>query len=94
MTAAATPLALTLLGVAAWGLSLAVISARPELFLAVLPLVLTLASLAWRRACPAYSVSQEISDARLFEGAAQFDEIADAVRSAGAGTPTSSNPPE
>jgi putative hydrolase of the HAD superfamily len=33
-------------------------------------------------------------DARLFEGAAQFDEIADAVRGAGASTPTSSNPPE
>jgi uncharacterized protein (DUF58 family) len=68
MTGFVTPLALSLLGVAAWGLSLAVISARPELFVAVLPLVLTLASLARRRATPDYSVSQEISATRVFEG--------------------------
>ena len=81
MTAVVTPLALSLLGVAACALSLAVISARPELFVAALPLVLTLASLAWRRATPDYSVSHEISATRVFEGEGATVTVAVSARS-------------
>ena len=68
MTGGVTPLGLSLLTVAAWALSLAVISARPELFVAALPLSLTLATLARRRSIPDYSVTHRISADRLFEG--------------------------
>jgi len=43
MTGRVTPLGVSLLTVAAWAVSLAVLSARPELFVVALPLVLVLA---------------------------------------------------
>jgi uncharacterized protein (DUF58 family) len=63
-----TPLGLSLLTVAAWAVSLAVISARPELFVAALPLVLVLATAAARRAVPDYAVVHEVSAERVMEG--------------------------
>jgi uncharacterized protein (DUF58 family) len=68
MTGQLTPLALSLLTVAGWALSLAVLCARPELFVAALPLVLVLATLVRRPAAPACSVNHEVSAERVFEG--------------------------
>jgi uncharacterized protein (DUF58 family) len=68
MTGRVTPLGLSLLTVAAWAVSLAVISARPELFVAALPLVLVLAMAAARRAVPDYAVAHEVSAERVMEG--------------------------
>lgn len=68
MTGRVTPLGLSLLTVAAWALSLGVISARPELFVAALPLVLALGTLALRPAAPDYSLIHEVSADRVFEG--------------------------
>jgi uncharacterized protein (DUF58 family) len=63
-----TPLGLSLLVVSAWALALGVISARPELFVAALPLMLVVAALAARPAAPEYTLSHEISADRVFEG--------------------------
>jgi uncharacterized protein (DUF58 family) len=63
-----TPLALSMLAVAGWALSLAVLGARPELFVAALPLVLALATLGRRPPAPDYSVSYRASAERVFEG--------------------------
>jgi len=68
MTARLTPLGLSLLTVAAWALSFAVLSARAELFVAALPLVLALATLTLRRSAPDYSLIHEVSADRVFEG--------------------------
>ena len=68
MTWRVTPLALSLLTVSAWVLSLAVLTARPDLFVAVLPLALVLATLAVRPAPPDYAVTHRISSDRAFEG--------------------------
>ena len=68
MTWRVTPLTLSLLTVSAWVLSLAVLTARPDLFVAVLPLALVLATLAVRPAAPDYSVVHRISSDRVFEG--------------------------
>ncbi len=68
MTGRVTPLGVSLLTVAAWALSLAVISARPELFVAALPLVLVLAMAAARRTVPEYSVTYQLSADRVMEG--------------------------
>ena len=68
MTWRVTPLTLSLLTVAAWVLSLAVLTARPDLFVAVLPLALVLATLAVRPSAPDYSVTHRISGDRVFEG--------------------------
>jgi uncharacterized protein (DUF58 family) len=70
MTGRVTPLGLSLLTVAACAIALAVIFGRPELLVAALPLVLTLASLGRRRAAPDYSVVHRVSADRVFEGEA------------------------
>ena len=68
MTARPTPLALSMLSVAVWTLSLAVLSARTELFVAALPLVLGLAALARRPSAPDYALTHHVSPDRVFEG--------------------------
>jgi uncharacterized protein (DUF58 family) len=67
MTARVTPLGLALLTVAAWALSLGILSARPELLIAALPLALVVATLAVPRAEPGYALRCEISTDRAFE---------------------------
>jgi uncharacterized protein (DUF58 family) len=64
----ASPLGLSMLRVAAWGVSLAVLCGRPELFVAVLPIALVLALAALRRFAPAYTVMHEVSADRVMEG--------------------------
>jgi uncharacterized protein (DUF58 family) len=68
MTWRVTPLTRSLLTVLAWILSLAVLTARPDLFVAVLPLALVLATLAVRPSPPDYLVTHRISSDRVFEG--------------------------
>ncbi len=68
MTARLAPLGLSTLAVAGCALALAVVTGRPELFAAALPLLLVLATLARRPAAPALAISHEISRDRLFEG--------------------------
>ncbi|HEV8439570.1 MAG TPA: DUF58 domain-containing protein [Methylomirabilota bacterium] len=63
-----TPLTVSLLVVAGWAFSLGVLAARPELYLAALPLLLALATLARRVPLPGESITHEISRDRLFEG--------------------------
>ena len=70
MTARVTPLALSLLGVAAWAVSLGVLSGRPELLATALPILLLLATLARPASRPDYSIAHEISSDRAFEGGA------------------------
>jgi uncharacterized protein (DUF58 family) len=82
MTARVTPLGLSLLTVAAWALSLAVISARPELFVAALPLVLVLVMAALRRAVPDYSVVHHTSVDRVIEGESVTVTVTVTARSA------------
>jgi uncharacterized protein (DUF58 family) len=68
MNGRVTPLTVSLLTVTAWAVSLAVLSARPELVVAALPLVLVLATLIVRRGVPEYSVTLQRSIDRIFEG--------------------------
>ena len=68
MTGRVTPLGVSLLTVAAWAVSLAVLSARPELFVVALPLVLVLAMAALRRSAPDYAVVHHVSTDRVMEG--------------------------
>jgi uncharacterized protein (DUF58 family) len=68
MTGRLTPLVLSLLTVAAWTLSLGVLTARPELFVVALPCLIALATLAARPSAPDYTLTHEISTDRLFEG--------------------------
>jgi uncharacterized protein (DUF58 family) len=68
MTGRLTPLALSLLTVTAWALSLGVLTARPELFVVALPSLIALASLAARPSVPDYTLIHELSTDRLFEG--------------------------
>ncbi len=68
MTARVTPLGRSLLAVASWALVLAVLLARPEPFLVVVPLLLALAALARRSRAPDYALAHEIFRDRLFEG--------------------------
>jgi uncharacterized protein (DUF58 family) len=82
MTGRVTPLGLSLLTVAAWALSLAVLSARPELFVAALPLVLVLAMAAVRRAAPHYSVAHHTSVDRAIEGESVTVTVTVTARSA------------
>jgi uncharacterized protein (DUF58 family) len=63
-----TPLAMSMLTAIAWAVSLAVLSARPELFLAALPLALALATVAARRSRPDHAVALRVSADRVFEG--------------------------
>ena len=68
MTARVTPLALSILAVAGWAVSLAVLLARPELLLVALPGVLALATLGRRGLVPRYTIAHRLSADRLFEG--------------------------
>ena len=68
MTGRLTPLALSILAVAAWAISLGVLAARPEPFLVALPGLLVLATLARRAPIPRCAVAHRISGDRLFEG--------------------------
>ena len=68
MTGRVTPLALSILAVAGWAVSLGVLLARPELFLVALPGVLVLATLGRQASRPACSIAHRISSDRLFEG--------------------------
>ena len=68
MTGRLTPLALSILAVAAWAVSLGVLAARPELFLAALPGLLVLATLARPVPIPRCSIAHRVSGDRLFEG--------------------------
>lgn len=63
-----TPLVVSMLTIVAWALCLAVLVARPEPFVAVLPLLLVLVALGGRPCAPAYSVRHRVSTRRLFEG--------------------------
>jgi len=68
MTGRVSPLALSLLAVAGWMVSLGVVSGRPELIVAGLPVLLLLATLARPAARPDYVIEQEIGTDRVFEG--------------------------
>ena len=63
-----TPLGLSIMAVAGCALSLAVLSGRPELFVAALPLLLALVPLALRAPALDHRISHEISRERAFEG--------------------------
>jgi len=63
-----TPLALSILALAAWAVSLGVLAARPEPFLVALPGLLVLAALARRSPAPRCTMAHRISSDRLFEG--------------------------
>jgi len=82
MTGRVTPLGLALLTVAAWALSLAVLSARPELLIVILPLAVALATLARPRRAPEYALTCELSADRVFEDDGVRVTIAIAARSA------------
>jgi uncharacterized protein (DUF58 family) len=70
MTGQVTPLAVSLLGVAGWAVSLGVLSGRPELLVATLPILALLALLACPAPRPRYAIAHEISSDRIFEGGA------------------------
>jgi uncharacterized protein (DUF58 family) len=76
MTWRVTPLSLSILTVTAWALSLGVLSARPELFVAAVPLLIVLATLALRAPVVDYVLTHEISGDRLFEGESMTVTIA------------------
>jgi uncharacterized protein (DUF58 family) len=62
-----TPLALSLLAVTAWSLALGILTGRAELFMAALPLLLALGTLARRAPSPRYRLIHEVSAERVFE---------------------------
>jgi uncharacterized protein (DUF58 family) len=68
MTGRLTPLALSILTLAAWAVSLGVLVARPEPFLVALPALLVLATLARRAPIPGHSIGHRVSSDRLLEG--------------------------
>ena len=82
MTARVAPLALSLLTVATWALVLAIATARPDLFVAALPVLVVLATLARRRRAPEYALTHEISRDQLFEGESTVVTVAITARSA------------
>lgn len=82
MTGRVTPLALSMLAVAAWALSLAVLLARAELLLVALPGLLALGALARRAAPPACTIAHRVSADRLFEGGALTVTVAVQARGA------------
>jgi uncharacterized protein (DUF58 family) len=82
MTARVTPLGLSLLTVIMWALSLAVLSGRPELFVAALPLMATLATLVRPATGPDYSLTHQLSSDRVFEGEALTVTITVTAKSA------------
>lgn len=77
-----TPFGLSLLTVAACAVWLALLSARPELFVAALPLALALAAAARRRPVPDYTVTHEISADRVTEGESVWVTVTVTARSA------------
>ncbi len=81
MTGRVTPLALSLMVIAAWAVSLGVLSARPELFAVALPILLVLAPLARRAPLPDHSIAHQISSNRVFEGGAVTVTVTVAARS-------------
>ena len=78
-----TPLALSLLSVATWALALAVLTARAELLMAVVPIAAVVLLASVRRA-PDYTVEHAISARRAFEGETVTVAI---TLTAGAGVP-------
>src|SRR5207253_1207416 len=68
MTGRVTPLGFAVLAVAGCALSLAVLSARPELFVAALPLLLALVPLALRAPALDHRIAHEVSRGRVLEG--------------------------
>ena len=68
MTGRVSPLALSLLAIAGWAVSLGVLSGRPEPLVAGLPVLLLLATLARPASRPRYGIEREISRDRIFEG--------------------------
>lgn len=81
MTERVAPLALSTLTALGIAVTLAVLTARPELFAAALPLAAALASLAWRARVAPVSVEQRVSTDRVFEGERVTVEIAVEARS-------------
>ena len=68
MTTRTTSLALSIMAVAGCALSLGVLSGRPELFIAALPLLLALLPLALGAPALDHRITHEISRERVFEG--------------------------
>ena len=68
MSARVTPLGVSLLAAAGVALSLGVLTGRPELFIAALPLLLALVPLALRAPPLDHRIEHELSRNRLFEG--------------------------
>ena len=68
MTGRITPLGQSLLAVVGAALALGVLCGRPELFVAAVPLLLALASLALRAPRLDHTVVVEVEPARIFEG--------------------------
>jgi uncharacterized protein (DUF58 family) len=81
MTGRVAPLALSLVAIVGWAVSLGVLCARPELFAATLPMVLVLAALARRAPLPDYSIARAVSSDRVFEGGAVTVTVTVAARS-------------
>jgi len=77
-----TPLGLSLLTVTVWALPLAVLSARTEVLVAILPFMLALAALALRSASPDYALTHETSTDRVFEGEVVTVTVSVTARSA------------
>jgi uncharacterized protein (DUF58 family) len=78
----ATPLGLSMLRVAAWAVSLAVLCARPELFVAVMPVAVVLTLAALRRFDPHLTVTHAVSADRAMEGEAVTVTVTVTARSA------------
>lgn len=68
MTFRVTPLALSLVTVAAWGICVAIVAGRAEPLVAAVPAALVIAALARRRAAPRYALTCAVSAGRIFEG--------------------------
>jgi len=81
MTWRVTPLALSLLTVIGWIVSLAVLTARADLLIVAVPLALGLASLARRAPLPDYTLVQRVSRDRLLEGESVTVEVEVTARS-------------
>ena len=81
MTWRVTSLALSLLTVVGWIVSLAVLTARADLLVVAVPLVLGLATLARRAALPDYTLVRRFSRDRLLEGESVTVEVEVTARS-------------
>ena len=67
MSGRLTPLAVSLLTVAAWALALSVLTARAELLIAVMPIAIVIVTGSLRR-LPPYTVEHRVSARRILEG--------------------------